>query len=210
MSVSRDDILVSESPILSMVMTSNSSLDCGMLSSVNNDSASLNQRSRRDISDEDSLIIEETPSVVPNIDFLLNPDKKSKRNEYEEVIMERLRHFFRDRNSSMLYPNLFRKGFCRNNDHWSVLCFDILPQVWGLWDWEHCFNPALGCCGTRRFPVLICSTYQGTTPMSWRIVSGQANKFPVRICSRRFPQTWVFAAHSTLIHQWKKQPTPNW
>ena len=109
--ISRDDILVSESPILSMVMTPNSSLDCGMLSSGSNQSDSLNERFRREIFDEDSL--EETPPVAPNIDFLLNPAKKSKRNEYEEIIMERLRHFFRDRNSSMLYPNLFRKG---NND----------------------------------------------------------------------------------------------
>ena len=49
MSVSRDDVLVSESPILSMLMTSNSSLDCGMLNSGSNHSGSLNERFRREI-----------------------------------------------------------------------------------------------------------------------------------------------------------------
>ena len=98
-----------------MVMRPNSSLDCGVLSSGSNHSGSLDERFRREIFEED--LLEDTPSVLPNIDFLLNPDKKSKKNEYEEIIMERLRHFFRDRNSSMLYPNLFRKGLNRNNDH---------------------------------------------------------------------------------------------
>ena len=77
-------------------------------------------------------------------------------------------------------------------------------------DWEHCLNLPPDCCGTRRFPVLICSIYLGTTPMSWRIVSGLVNKFPVRICSRRFPRTLVFAVRSISILQWKKQPTPSW
>ena len=115
--VSREDILVSESPILSMVMTPNTSLDCDMLSSGSNHSDSHNERFRREIFPEDSLEDSPPEPEVPNIDFLLNPDKKSKKNEYEEIIMERLRHFFRDRNSSMLYPNLFRKGLNRNNDH---------------------------------------------------------------------------------------------
>ena len=45
---------------------------------------------------------------MPNIDFLLNPGKKEKREDYEGYVMKRLLSFFEERNSSMLYPNLFR------------------------------------------------------------------------------------------------------
>ena len=106
MSVSQEDILVSESPIRSLMMSPNSSLDCGMLNSDSEES--LPQRSKRESQQE--KVLEDSPHSLPNIDFLLNPEKKVRRNDYEELVMKRLLNFFQDRNSSLLYPNLFRKG----------------------------------------------------------------------------------------------------
>ena len=100
LTVSSDDVLVSESPILSLVMSPNSSLDCGMLTNTEDG------RLKREIIEEESL--EDSPPLMPNIDFLLNPEKRLKRNDYEQLVMKRLLNFFQDRNSSMLYPNLFR------------------------------------------------------------------------------------------------------
>ena len=44
---------------------------------------------------------------VPNIDILINPDMKKLRMEYEQHAMNKLKNFFKDRNSTKIYPNLF-------------------------------------------------------------------------------------------------------
>lgn len=112
MSVSKDDVLVSESPVRSLMMSPNSSLDCGILS------MEQNERDKREI--EEELLLADSPPSLPNIDFLLNPQKKLKRNDYEELVMKRLLSFFQDRNSSMLYPNLFRLLW-----YTKIPCFDL-------------------------------------------------------------------------------------
>ena len=94
---------------MSMVMSQNSSLECEMLTSFNEtleDDTDEDEsgRSKRDTMAE----INEGGNRMPNIDFLLNPKKQGKRNEYEGYVMSRLMNFFEERNSSMLYPNLFR------------------------------------------------------------------------------------------------------
>ena len=94
---------------MSMVMSQNSSLECEMLTSFNETledetDEDESSRSKRDTMTE----INEGENRMPNIDFLLNPKKQGKRNEYEGYVMRRLMNFFEERNSSMLYPNLFR------------------------------------------------------------------------------------------------------
>ena len=94
---------------MSMVMSQNSSLECEMLTSFNETledetDEDESSRSKRDTMAE----INEAGNRMPNIDFLLNPKKQGKRNEYEGYVMSRLMNFFEERNSSMLYPNLFR------------------------------------------------------------------------------------------------------
>ena len=111
MSVSKDDILVSESQVRSLMMSPNSSLDCGILSMAET------ERDKREIQED---LLEDSPPSLPNIDFLLNPRKKLKRNDYEELVMKRLLSFFQDRNSSMLYPNLFRLLW-----YTKIPCFDL-------------------------------------------------------------------------------------
>ena len=105
---------VSESPILSMVMTQNSSAECEMLASNQSEPGHpARGRSRRAAGEaEDGGDTADTADTgdasMPNIDFLLNPGKKEKREDYEGYVMKRLLSFFEERNSSMLYPNLFR------------------------------------------------------------------------------------------------------
>ena len=102
---------VSESPILSMVMTQNSSAECEMLASNQSEPGHpARGRSRRTAGEaEDGGDMADTGDAsMPNIDFLLNPGKKEKREDYEGYVMKRLLSFFEERNSSMLYPNLFR------------------------------------------------------------------------------------------------------
>ena len=47
-------------------------------------------------------------ATAPNIDILINPSQKKKREEYVGVVMNKLRDFFKDKNSTLIYPNLFR------------------------------------------------------------------------------------------------------
>ena len=106
-------LTVSESPILSMVMTQNSSAECEMLASNQTEPGHTARRSRRAAGEaEDGGNTADTADTadrsMPNIDFLLNPGKKEKREDYEGYVMKRLLSFFEERNSSMLYPNLFR------------------------------------------------------------------------------------------------------
>ena len=100
-------LTVSESPILSMVMTQNSSAECEMLASNQTEPGHTARRRRRAAGEaEDGG--NTADRSMPNIDFLLNPGKKEKREDYEGYVMKRLLSFFEERNSSMLYPNLFR------------------------------------------------------------------------------------------------------
>ena len=103
-------LTVSESPILSMVMTQNSSAECEMLASNQTEPGHTARRRRRAAGEaEDGGNTADTADrSMPNIDFLLNPGKKEKREDYEGYVMKRLLSFFEERNSSMLYPNLFR------------------------------------------------------------------------------------------------------
>ena len=108
---------VSESPILSIVMTQNTSTECDMLSASNETLGDDGvDRSKRDADTEEGG---ET-GASPNIDFLLNPGKKRQREDYEGYIMTRLVNFFEERNSSMLYPNLFRLLW-----YTKIPCFDL-------------------------------------------------------------------------------------
>ena len=91
---------VSKSPVMSLVMTSQADVDCGELKS--NISSNVQMRSKRGLNDK---IRAETP---PNIDILINPDLREEREEYEEYVMNKLKNFFKDRNSTKIYPNLFR------------------------------------------------------------------------------------------------------
>ena len=47
-------------------------------------------------------------ATAPNIDILINPGQKKKREEYVGLVMNKLRDFFKDKNSTLIYPNLFR------------------------------------------------------------------------------------------------------
>ena len=96
---------MSESPILSIVMTQNTSAECEMLGASNE---TLGLGAERERSKREAEQGGEDGDQAPNIDFLLNPRKKRQREEYESYIMRRLVNFFEERNSSVLYPNLFR------------------------------------------------------------------------------------------------------
>ena len=110
-------ILVSESPILSIVMTQNTTAECEMLGASNETLGDQGERDKREAETEQ---IGEAGNQAPNIDFLLNPGKKRQREEYEGYIMRRLVNFFEERNSSMLYPNLFRLLW-----YTKIPCFDL-------------------------------------------------------------------------------------
>ena len=103
-----------------MVMTKNSSLECEMLSNNNETHDETldgdNKRAKRDTDSEGSG----SRRTMPNIDFLLNPHKQGRREEYENHVLERLMSFFEERNSSMLYPNLFRLLW-----YTKIPCFDL-------------------------------------------------------------------------------------
>ena len=112
-SISLDNILVSESPILSMVMTPNSTMECEML----NTNVTSEERTRRSTEKLSENVNTKSP---PNIDFLLNPGMQRKRDDYEEKVMKRLKNFFAERNSTLLYPNLFRLLW-----YTKIPCFDL-------------------------------------------------------------------------------------
>ena len=114
-SISTDNILVSESPILSMVMTPNSTMECQMLNDNGTDDGRVRRNTEKKKIDEKADI-----KSLPNIDFLLNPRMRQKRDEYEEKVMTRLKNFFAERNSTLLYPNLFRLLW-----YTKIPCFDL-------------------------------------------------------------------------------------
>ena len=139
-SFSTSDVLVSSSPVQSLLHSPNTSADCSMLghrqegqgkegkeggedrdSKEGRDSKDAKEdrevgedgedkkdreaRVRRGVKDSGEASSE---TSAPNIDLLLNPDLKAKREEYVGFVMDKLKNFFKDRNSTLIYPNLFR------------------------------------------------------------------------------------------------------
>ena len=115
--LSPSNFLVSKSPIMSMVLTSEATVDCEAL--ANNET---NERAKRDANLSDNFELDlDNP---PNIDFLLNPQLKGKREEYEHYVMNKLRNFFKERNSTQIYPNLFRLLW-----YTKTPCFDLFNMT---------------------------------------------------------------------------------
>ena len=97
-----------------------SSVDCEMLS----DEGTKEENAQKHESDEIKLAEKEervkrsennpttsghqSNATAPNIDILINPSQKKKREEYVGLVMNKLRDFFKDKNSTLIYPNLFR------------------------------------------------------------------------------------------------------
>ena len=92
-----------KSAVMSMVMMSEPELDCHLLTpEPETGNTSVSVRRKRGLNENLKL---ETP---PNIDILINPNLKNKREEYEQYVMNKLRNFFKGKNSTKIYPNLFR------------------------------------------------------------------------------------------------------
>ena len=95
-----------------------SSVDCEMLS----DEGTKEENAQKHKSDEIEVAEKErvkrsqnnptsghqSNATAPNIDILINPSQKKKREEYVGLVMNKLRDFFKDKNSTLIYPNLFR------------------------------------------------------------------------------------------------------
>ena len=141
-SFSTSDVLVSSSPVQSLLHSPNTSADCSMLGHRQEGQGKEGQegeegqgksegkeggevkedgedgkdgedkkdregkaRVKRGVKDSGEASSE---TSSPNIDLLLNPDLKAKREEYVGFVMDKLKNFFKDRNSTLIYPNLFR------------------------------------------------------------------------------------------------------
>ena len=101
-----------------------SSMDCELLSTEANESESREEKKKewdeaenetggsKKVKRSAGLPGKTRPGQVnataPNIDILINPSQKKKREEYVGVVMNKLRDFFKDKNSTLIYPNLFR------------------------------------------------------------------------------------------------------
>ena len=109
---SKTVIQASKSPVMSLVMSSEPELDCNLLNT------SDETRSKRGLNEKIEL------EAAPNIDILINPELKSKREEYEQYVMNKLRNFFKDRNSTKIYPNLFRLLW-----YTKTPCFDLFNMT---------------------------------------------------------------------------------
>ena len=117
-SLTEDNFLVSKSPIMSMVLTSEPTIDC---EDLGNNKTNISRKKRGINLSKDLELELDNP---PNIDFLLNPKLKGKREEYEEYVMNKLRNFFKDRNSTQIYPNLFRLLW-----YTKTPCFDLFNMT---------------------------------------------------------------------------------
>ena len=110
----------SKSPVMSMVMSLQPELSCDDLKAENNltSNSSIVKRQKRGLNEKIKL---ETP---PNIDILINPEMKMKREEYEQYVMNKLKNFFKDKNSTKIYPNLFRMLW-----YTKTPCFDLFKMT---------------------------------------------------------------------------------
>ena len=95
-----------------------SSVDCEMLSDEGtkeenaqkhkNDEIEVAEKERVKRSQNNPTSGHQSNATAPNIDILINPSQKKKREEYVGLVMNKLRDFFKDKNSTLIYPNLFR------------------------------------------------------------------------------------------------------
>ena len=92
-----------------------SSVDCEMLSNEGgkekgNEESDEKERVKRSGGGQNNPTTGHQPNnaTAPNIDILINPSQKKKREEYVGLVMNKLRDFFKDKNSTLIYPNLFR------------------------------------------------------------------------------------------------------
>ena len=105
-------------PLQSLLMSPDtSSVDCEMLSDEGGKEEKKEESDEKEKSDEKERVkrSEKNPAsghqpnaTAPNIDILINPSQKKKREEYVGLVMNKLRDFFKDKNSTLIYPNLFR------------------------------------------------------------------------------------------------------
>ena len=107
----------SKSPVMSMVMSLQPELSCTDLNNGTQNSPIV-KRQKRGLNEKIKL---ETP---PNIDILINPEMKMKREEYEQYVMNKLKNFFKDKNSTKIYPNLFRMLW-----YTKTPCFDLFKMT---------------------------------------------------------------------------------
>ena len=94
-----------------------SSVDCEMLSDEGGKEEKTEKSDEKEKSNEKERVKRSEKNVgsghqpnatAPNIDILINPGQKKKREEYVGLVMNKLRDFFKDKNSTLIYPNLFR------------------------------------------------------------------------------------------------------
>ena len=111
LTLSPSSTLVSSSPVQSLLMSPHTATDCAVFSGGK-------EEVRRRRSPE-----EQTNSSRPNIDFLLNPRLESRRTDYVSRVIEKLKTFFKDRNSTLIYPHLFRLLWC------VTMCMCRSPQL---------------------------------------------------------------------------------
>ena len=79
---------------------------------------------------------------APNIDILINPDMKKLRIEYEQHAMNKLKNFFKDRNSTKIYPNLFSLLWYTKESF--IIMFDSMIHRETKCVDEFFFNPTRG------------------------------------------------------------------
>ena len=87
-----------------------SSVDCEMLSDEGGKEEGKEEKERvkRSGAGGEKNPTQPNNATAPNIDILINPSQKKKREEYVGLVMNKLRDFFKDKNSTLIYPNLFR------------------------------------------------------------------------------------------------------
>ena len=106
---------VSQSPVMSLVLSSEPEMECEAETGSNNVT-----RAKRAVSLSEKIKLENPP----NIDFLMNPTLEGKREEYKEYVSNKLKNFFKDRNSTKIYPNLFRLLW-----YTKTPCFDLFNMT---------------------------------------------------------------------------------
>ena len=103
-----------------------------------NDKSDANERVKR--SETNPASGPQPNATAPNIDILINPGQKKKREEYVGLVMNKLRDFFKDKNSTLIYPNLFRLLWYRHIQRMiceykklvrysSIPCFDLFHMT---------------------------------------------------------------------------------
>ena len=98
-------LLVSSSPVQSLLFSPNTSSDCHLLGGQQEEGPAEQERGGRA---KRSTAEKGSNTSAPNIDYLLNPSMRATREEYVDFVMTKLKNFFMDRNSTLIYPNLFR------------------------------------------------------------------------------------------------------